>query len=220
MEVSGTRSRILDAAEQLFVQRGFARTSLRAITAKAKVNLASVNYHFGSKEALIEAVFARRLELLNRKRLVNLAALEKEAGTRPLQLEAVLEAFIRPSPRLEHEPESGGQQFLKLLGHAYAEPSRHLSVFLRRHHHKTLIRFQGALQQCLSHLSTDELQWRIHFMLGAAGYALAGQSALHLITSTAEDGPDEVSRIIQRLVAFIAAGFRAPASEQSARIAH
>lgn len=220
MEISSTCSRILDAAEQLFVQRGFARTSLRAITTEAKVNLASVNYHFGSKEALIEAVFSRRLELLNRKRLVNLAVLEEEVGTRPLQLEAVLEAFIRPSPRLEYEPESGGEQFLKLLGHAYAEPSQHLSVFLRRHHQKTLTRFQGALQQCLSHLSADELQWRIHFMLGATGYALAGQNALHLITSTADGGPDEAPRIIQRLIAFIAAGFRAPASEPPARVAH
>jgi AcrR family transcriptional regulator len=219
MDVSSTPSRILNAAERLFVQRGFAGTSLRAITTEAKVNLASVNYHFGSKEALIEAVFSRRLELLNRKRLVNLAALEKEAGVCPLQLESVLEAFIRPSPRLEHEPESGGEQFLKLLGHAYAEPSQHLSVFLRRHHHETLIRFQDALQQCLPHLSTDELRWRIHFMLGATGYALAGQNALHLISLTAGGGPEGVPGIIQRLIAFIAAGFRAPETEPPDRVA-
>ena len=220
MDVSSTPSRILDAAEQLFVQRGFASTSLRAITTEAKVNLASVNYHFGSKEALIEAVFSRRLKLLNRKRLVNLAALEGEAGEHPLQLEAVLEAFIRPSPRLDHEPKSGGEQFLKLLGHAYAEPSQRLSEFLRRHHHTALVRFQDALQRCLPHLSADELQWRVHFMLGATGYALAGQNALHLITLSADGVPEETPRIIQRLIAFIAAGFRAPESEPPDRVAH
>src|SRR5205085_2358496 len=57
-----TRTRILDAAEELFMQHGFEGTSMRLLTAKAGVNLAAVNYHFGSKDALIEAVFHRRLD--------------------------------------------------------------------------------------------------------------------------------------------------------------
>ena len=61
MAQSETVERILDAAEQLFAERGFAETSLRLITSKAGVNLAAVNYHFGSKKALIQAVFSRFL---------------------------------------------------------------------------------------------------------------------------------------------------------------
>lgn len=68
MAQSETVERILDAAEQLFAERGFAETSLRLITSKAGVNLAAVNYHFGSKKALIQAVFSRFLALLRQSR--------------------------------------------------------------------------------------------------------------------------------------------------------
>ena len=75
-----TRQRILGAAEELFAERGFAAASLRQVTAAAKVNLAAVNYHFGSKDNLIEEVFRRRLDELSRRRLERLAAIEA-AGT-------------------------------------------------------------------------------------------------------------------------------------------
>ena len=60
-----TRERLLDAAKYLFAQRGVDATSLRHITAEAAANLASVNYHFGSKEALFRAVFVRRIGPVN-----------------------------------------------------------------------------------------------------------------------------------------------------------
>ena len=59
-----TRDRILDAAERLFVEHGFEGTSMRMITGAANANLAAVNYHFGSKDALIQAVFRRGYQLL------------------------------------------------------------------------------------------------------------------------------------------------------------
>ena len=71
-----TRTRILDAAEELFMQHGFEGTSMRLLTAKAGVNLAAVNYHFGSKHALVEAVFRRRLDPMNAARLAELDKLE------------------------------------------------------------------------------------------------------------------------------------------------
>ena len=73
-----TRTRILDAAEELFMQHGFEGTSMRLLTAKASVNLAAVNYHFGSKHALVEAVFRRRLDPMNQERLAGLEALEAQ----------------------------------------------------------------------------------------------------------------------------------------------
>jgi len=89
-----TRTRILDAAEELFMQHGFEATSMRQLTAKAGVNLAAVNYHFGSKDALIEAVFRRRLDPMNAARI---AELEKLEGPSP---EAIIRAFIGPGLRL------------------------------------------------------------------------------------------------------------------------
>src|SRR5678816_574617 len=93
-----TRTRILDAAEELFMLHGFEGTSMRQLTAKADVNLAAVNYHFGSKDALIEAVFRRRLDPMNAARIAALDAIE--ASGRPLPPEAIIRAFVGESLRM------------------------------------------------------------------------------------------------------------------------
>ncbi|MDY3198352.1 MAG: TetR family transcriptional regulator, partial [Pseudomonadaceae bacterium] len=91
---SETVERILDAAEQLFAEKGFAETSLRLITSKAGVNLAAVNYHFGSKKSLIQAVFTRFLNPF-------VTSLEQEldrqqqAGITDPSLEELLEMLVR-----------------------------------------------------------------------------------------------------------------------------
>src|SRR5918995_5698455 len=92
-----TRTRILDAAEELFMQHGFEGTSMRQLTTQAGVNLAAVNYHFGSKDALIEAVFRRRLDPMNAARIAALD--ELEASGRALAPDALIRAFIGESLR-------------------------------------------------------------------------------------------------------------------------
>ena len=96
IERPDTKTRILDAAEKLFGEKGFDGTSLRDITTEADVNLAAVNYHFQSKDALVRAVIARRVVPVNQRRLELLDACEQAAGAGPLPIEAVLDAFIRP----------------------------------------------------------------------------------------------------------------------------
>ena len=95
---STTKDRLLDAAEELFSSRGIDATSLRAITIAAEVNLAAVNYHFGSKDGLVKTVFLRRLEPLNNERLELLDALEISAAGAPIELEAILDAWVMPAP--------------------------------------------------------------------------------------------------------------------------
>src|SRR3954447_24393185 len=87
-----TRARILDVAEELFMLHGFEGTSMRLLTSRAGVNLAAVNYHFGSKDALIEALFRRRLDPMNAARIAELARLENDAKGRPLSPEAIIRA--------------------------------------------------------------------------------------------------------------------------------
>src|SRR5579863_9327890 len=91
-----TKDRLLDAAERLFAQHGIEATSLRVITREAGVNLAAVNYHFQSKEALMHAVIARRLDPINEKRLAMLDACEAKAGEGPLAVDEVLHALLGP----------------------------------------------------------------------------------------------------------------------------
>src|SRR5688572_25443506 len=112
-----TRGRLLDAAERLFAAKGFEATSLRDVTAKAKANLAAVHYHFGSKEALVRAVFERRLGEVNRRRLELLTG--RRRGK--LSPKDILHAFIAPTFDLMKE----APHFVQLMGRFQAEPDSH-----------------------------------------------------------------------------------------------
>src|SRR4051794_12129949 len=114
-----TKARILKVAERLFMEHGFSATSLRMITGEAKVNLASVNYHFGSKEALIEAVFTRRLAPLNEERVRQLDLLEKAAEGSALTVEQIVEAFVMSALRMGEDLSETGTVFLRLLGRTF-----------------------------------------------------------------------------------------------------
>src|SRR5437867_8837328 len=115
-----TKQRILDSAERLFADRGFAATSLRTIIADARVNLAAIHYHYRSKEALLDAVILRRLGPINRERLELLNACERAAVNGRPALEAVIEAFIAPAFRVGADP-NGGQIFVRLIGRILSE---------------------------------------------------------------------------------------------------
>src|ERR1700687_5407851 len=88
-----TKTRILDAAEQLFMEHGFEATSLRSLTAAASVNLAAVNYHFGSKAELFQAVPTRPLDPMTQERIELLERVEREAAFKPLSCEKILFAM-------------------------------------------------------------------------------------------------------------------------------
>ncbi len=208
-----TKDRIIAAAEALFMEQGYAATSLRAITAKAKVNLAAVNYHFGSKEALIREVFDRRLGPLNQARLDYLSRLEFEAGGRALTPEKVLEAMIAPVVQLSRDPLKRGAVFLRLLGRALSEPADTMKQVLPIHYRDVVLRFKDALARALPEVPEQELVWRMHFTFGAMAYAMAGNDALQLITTCEADGADDAEAIIRRLVPFLAAGLKAPAPQ-------
>ena len=201
--VFSTKERILGVAEALFARHGFAGASLRQVTAAAKVNLAAVNYHFGSKESLIEEVFRRRLDELNRERLVALAAVG--AGPAP-QLEDVLEAFIRPT--LEQSIDSaGGAAFMRVLARAYAEHDERLRKFLSDNYGHALREFATAFAALLPHLDKEELYWRLDIVAGALTYAMADFGMIKRKNDVSERSHRE--QVARHLVRFAAAGLRA-----------
>jgi AcrR family transcriptional regulator len=211
-----TRDRILTAAEQLFMQHGFEATSMRMITAKAEVNLAAVNYHFGSKERLVEAVFERRLKVLNAERLRLLDALEEAAQGKPLLPAAIIEAFFGVALRMSQDKTHGGRTFIRLLGRAYTEPARFIRDFLAAQYAEVLARFKKALVRSLPHMPTDELIWRMHFMFGTMSYTIAGTDALQLIASCEPAQAEDVDAILRRVIPFLVAGLTAPLSVAAA----
>ena len=211
-----TKDRILDAAESLFMEHGFEATSLRSITAAADVNLAAANYHFGSKEELFQAVLTRRLDPMNQERLDLLTALERAAAPGPVTCEQILSAMFVPALKLARDRERGGKNFLRLLGRAYADPAPFIRQFLSTQYAVMIIRFKAAFAQALPELPPKELSWRLHFIMGALSYTLAGTDALKLIAelTPADSGNDEM--LLRRLAPFLLAGLQSPLPETSA----
>jgi AcrR family transcriptional regulator len=205
-----TKTRILDAAESLFMEHGFEATSLRQLTTAAGVNLAAVNYHFGSKEELFQAVLTRRLDPMNQERIDLLARLEREAGGRPLSCEKILSAMLIPALKLARDERRGGKNFLRLLGRAYADPAPFIRNFLSAQYAEMIARFKEAFQKALPHLAKPEVTWRLHFVMGALSYTLAGTDALKLLAQAMPHEKDNDELLLQRLAPFLAAGLKAP----------
>lgn len=205
--LDSTKDRILAAAEELFARTGVARTSLRAITALARVNLAAVNYHFGSKDGLVEEVYRRRLEPLNRARLANLDRLEKRA--RPPKLESILRAFMAPVASLARDPAQGGPTVMRLLGQTHAEAEAPFKAWFAGEYRRVLERYHAALCKALPELPPEDVRWRLQFLVGALTYPVAECQLVELVSGEAID-PDDVSLVVERLLPFVAAGFRAP----------
>ena len=204
-----TKDRILDAAERLFARDGIEATSLRAITAEAGVNLAAVNYHFQSKDALVRAVIARRIVPVNQRRLELLDACEKAAGDGPLPLEGVLDAFVRPVVEIYA---SRAREFTPLLGRMYTEPADFVEKMYRDHLETVGARFVRAYQRALPGMPRVELLWRMHFSIGALAHTM-GAGRMLQIFSKGECDPSDVEGTLRRLEAFMMAGLTAPVAE-------
>jgi len=207
-----TKDRILDVAEEIFAEKGYSATSMRTITSRANVNLAAVNYHFGSKAQLYQSVFQRRVEPMNRKRIEMLEALEAEADGAPLELEAILRAFVEPALRASQTPDKGGAKFIRLLGRTHAEPGPEVHDFLPLLYQEVKDRYRSALARTLPELSQEELSWRVHFVIGTIAFTLAGTDALEMIESCRFCDPADIEGIIQRLIPFLKGGLTAPGS--------
>ena len=199
-----TKERILGAAEQLFATHGFAGASLRQVTAAANVNLAAVNYHFGSKENLINEVFRRRLDDLNAHRLEEL---EKALAQASSGLEDLLGAFIRPALDLSLD-RGGGGAFIRVLARAFAEHNDALRKFLSDNYGYVMKRFHAAFTQRLPNLDKEELYWRLDIVAGALTYAMADFGVIKRKTGVTEQMHRE--RAVEHLIRFAAAGLRAP----------
>ena len=208
-----TRERILDAGERLFMAHGYKGTSMRQITGEAGVNLAAVNYHFGSKESLMQEVFRRRQDWLNEERMRALDALEAEAAGQALKPSAIVDAFFGTLLRMAGDENRGGMTFLRLLGRTLTEPSEFIRAFLAHEYQAVMDRYKEALFKALPEVPKAEIVWRFHFMLGATSYAIAGTDALRLVTDWQiedEDSTDRLDRLVPRLMSFLIGGLRAP----------
>jgi AcrR family transcriptional regulator len=211
-----TREHLLDTAERLFAERGVDAVSLRDITSAAGANVASVNYHFGSKEKLIREVFRRRLEPIKQERLHLLTRFEQQSdGT--ANIEQIMFAFVHPViRRMSVDPESGAN-LMRLMSHVHADVNASLAWIVLHDMQEMIERFMSAAREAMPSLPKDEVYWRAHFATGAMAHTAAAAGLLHALSggacnfSCAED-------LSCRLVAFISGGFHAEIAAARAAI--
>ncbi len=197
-----TKDRILGAAEELFAQFGFTGTSLRQVTSRADVNIAAVNYHFGSKENLVNEVFRRRMDDMSAQRL---GALKTAMEQHPGELEPILAAFVQPALAMAQDRHGGGA-FVRVVARAYAEKNDRLRKFLSDHYGHVLREFGKAIAACVPDLSKEELYWRLDFLAGALTYAMADFGLIKRPAGVTEAAHRE--RAARELIHFAAAGFK------------
>jgi AcrR family transcriptional regulator len=199
------KERILDAAEREFAAHGFHGASLRSVTRAAGVNVASIHYHFGSKEALLRATLERIVRPVNQERLRQLdgvLALEQVPS-----VESILTAFIRPDLELIAGLGDRGAIMARFSGRSYTEPEEVVSRIITDLFSEVGARFLAALSLAVPDVSEDELRWRLRCVVAIITYLLAAQG-----TARALFDPTDIESANARFVAFAAAGLRAPAS--------
>ncbi|WP_320824978.1 TetR/AcrR family transcriptional regulator [Reinekea sp.] len=205
MSQADTVTRILDSAEQLFAEKGFAETSLRMITTRAKVNLAAVNYHFGSKKELIQAVFARFLTpftLKLGKELDAVVAIKRDPDFRDV-LGVLANTML--TGIASNDTYNKLSVFMRLLGLAYTQAQGHLRRFLYENYADVYGRFIGYLKLAHPDLSSEAIFWRLHFAIGAAVFTMSSIEVLRNMAQ-ADTGIDtSVEQVMAQLIPFLAA---------------
>lgn len=207
-----TRDRILDTAERMFAERGYNAVSTRAITEEAGVNIAAIHYHFGSKEAVLDAVFKRRLNPINARREQWLEACDGPVGD-PKSIAEVLCAFIVPT--LEFGETQGEHNFRLLSGRASTDPSPEVKRVLFGVYDSVARRFLEALSKVRPDLGSREMFWRVACVYGAMMYIRADNSRLqHLFGE--EFSLSDAEDAIRYAIPFLVAGMGAPPIDDGA----
>ncbi len=203
-----TKQSILDSSEVLFARNGYRGTSLRLITDRAGVNLAAVNYHFGSKKALLEEVIRRRIVPLNRVRRQRIeevrdSALKKKK--RP-EIKAIMLAFIEPTLHFR-QSEPGAKDFMTFIGHSFTDPDATVkNTFMKFINPLFNLLFETACE-ALPSLSKETVFWRLHFSIGTLLHGIHLRESIPtemFKKKTANESP-----LIDLIMPYITAGMKA-----------
>ncbi|KOO16409.1 TetR family transcriptional regulator [Vibrio xuii] len=203
---NSTKEKILDVAEALFAEHGFKDTSLRTITSKAGVNLASVNYHFGDKKTLVRAVLNRYLEAFMpavQDALINLNLNDH------YEMADVFESLRGPLRNLNDIRPNGTSRFMLLIGRGYTDVQGHLRWFITTRYSEALMLFTQSVMKANPKLTQEELFWRLHFTLGTCVFTMASSQALLEIAENDYGKAMDAKSVVDQLIPFLAAGVAA-----------
>jgi AcrR family transcriptional regulator len=205
-----TRERLLDVAEKLFSEQGYEATSGRQITLEANANIAAIHYHFGGKKELLGAVLTRRQEPITRARLERLEALQADP-VNPASVEDILAAFLEPALFRARSPENPTARISKLVSRLLIEKPKDLDGIVTGPFIGTMAQFLDALEKALPEVPRSELFVRLQMVLGVLIHIATGMQEAPLFPSFTSPADDDAA-VLKPVIAFLAAGFRAPAT--------
>jgi AcrR family transcriptional regulator len=200
------RDRILDEAQTLFAEHGYAATSTRAIAQTAGVNLAQLHYHFGAKKDLFKAAYRRGAEQVTESRARALVDLRATYARQPIPLDALVKSFVTPFMLAGKTPE--GRATMRMHARLHTEPDDVAKEVLSQVYDETTLAYLEAFEQILPDLPRDRLCWRLYFMMGAYRYTLLRTGRLEAMSGGACDSGD-FDRAVAEIVPFLCAGLRA-----------
>ncbi|WGW01514.1 TetR/AcrR family transcriptional regulator [Vibrio sp. YMD68] len=201
-----TKNKILDVAEVLFSEQGFNDTSLRTITSKAGVNLASVNYHFGDKKTLVRAVIDRYLEAFMPALEQSLESLNERSD---FEVADVFESLRQPLRALNSVRPDGTSRFMLLIGRGYTDVQGHLRWFITTRYQGVLSLFTQSVLKANPNLTQETLFWRLHFTLGTCVFTMASSQALAEIAENDFGTKVDSKAVVDRLIPYLSAGVAA-----------
>lgn len=171
MPAGDTKDKILDAAEKLFAEQGIADTSLRKVTSAAGVNIAAVHYHFGSREALVQEVIRRRIDVLNERRLSLLRGIELRYETGKPPVREIMEALLLPAFEMALETQSG-QQIMRIMGQVHTQTDPEMKRFIFELFSPLIQEYLRVLHIALPEVSRGELLLRFYFSVGSFAFVM------------------------------------------------
>lgn len=210
MTDNATRTRIVHAAEEILAEHGLEGLSLRTVTKRAGVNLASVHYYFGSKDGLVTALVHEHFAPINIARLKSLDTAIAVAGDRSPALEDVVDAFVEPLLVAHVAPGDPRASIVRrAVGQMLALPPDFSDNLFRETFGTIASRFHLALSRALPGLSPAEVFWRMHFAVGTLSHLLTHG---HLLPDLSDGNCslDDLEGARVRVRDFICAGFRLP----------
>lgn len=203
---TATKQRLIEAAETLFADQGFEKVSVRDITSMADANVAAINYHFGSREGLLDLIVARWTNPINEERLNRLDELERDAAGKPVPLEDIIYAFMVPFCTRVRSSEISEKLFFKLAGRMFSEQCK-FPPTVEALFYRVAARFHAAFSKALPQFSAEEIWWRFHFTAGSMVHIFANAHKLHMLSNGA-CGEPELEVIVERFVKYAASGMR------------
>ncbi|MBI1180506.1 MAG: TetR family transcriptional regulator [Alphaproteobacteria bacterium] len=204
-----TKEKILDAAEELFAERGYYGVSIRQITQHAGVDLALANYHFGPKEELFRHVIARRAEEHSHRQMEYLQNAIAAAGDGPPSIEALVRAFCEPIFDRTMRGGPGWKHYIQLLSHtANTKQSHGFLAPMNERYDPVVEAFTDAFKRALPACAPHNVHYAVYFLQGAIVYLLAETGAINRQSHGLVDASD-FDAILERMVPFFAAGFYA-----------